>query len=338
MGYLQLGNLYLVKRLMTSVVSSSFIRKSFIDSSMKTARHCAFHGIDLFRFLEKSIRKLDFTPNGINTIVQVNDLKNSPGPDKKELRQATNQALNLLQDNYPEFVAKQVFIDVPWLYLAFNRMISPFDSENQEQVCEQEFTVVDVVTEVTIKPATKHTIEFPITEGLEEFQTRNDVKVVTNGEVSFPLRVKIITQSRNFGTGSSSKYSSNCTLDGTTGIEPCESKFVAIIEVRVAIYSKFVAIVEVRVAIYSKFVAIVEVRVAIYSKFVAIVEVRVAIYSKFVAIVEVHVAIYFKFVAIVQNHNDHETRRDGGGGARESPCSLSLNKEVGKPSLKYHSQ
>ncbi|KAF9614347.1 hypothetical protein IFM89_018100 [Coptis chinensis] len=31
-----------------------------------------------------------------------------------------------LQDNYPEFVAKQIFINVPWWYLAFNRMISPF--------------------------------------------------------------------------------------------------------------------------------------------------------------------------------------------------------------------
>ena len=62
------------------------------------------------QFLEKSIRKLDFSPKGINTIIQVNDLKNSPGPFKRELRQATNQALYLLQDNYPEFVAKQVFL------------------------------------------------------------------------------------------------------------------------------------------------------------------------------------------------------------------------------------
>lgn len=62
------------------------------------------------QFLEKSIRKLDFSPSGICTIVQVNDLKNSPGPSKRELRVATNQAVQLLQDNYPEFVAKQVYI------------------------------------------------------------------------------------------------------------------------------------------------------------------------------------------------------------------------------------
>jgi len=60
------------------------------------------------QFLEKSIRNLDFNHGGICTIVHVNDLKDSPGPGKWELRQATKQALQLFQDNYPEFVAKQV--------------------------------------------------------------------------------------------------------------------------------------------------------------------------------------------------------------------------------------
>ncbi|KAL3513474.1 hypothetical protein ACH5RR_026191 [Cinchona calisaya] len=150
------------------------------------------------QFLENSIRKLDFTPDGINTIVQVNDLKNSPGLFlfKKELRQATNQALQLLQDNYPEFVAKQVFINVPWWYVAYNRMISPFLTTRTkskfvfagpsktaetlfkyivpEQVPvqygglsregEQEFTIAEPATEETIKPSSKQTVEFPVIE------------------------------------------------------------------------------------------------------------------------------------------------------------------------------
>ncbi|KAI4366804.1 hypothetical protein MLD38_022628 [Melastoma candidum] len=78
------------------------------------------------QFLEKSFRKLDFSPTGINTIVQVNDLKNSPLITKKELRLATRQAVQLLQDNYPEFVARQVFINVPWWYFAFYSLLSPF--------------------------------------------------------------------------------------------------------------------------------------------------------------------------------------------------------------------
>ncbi|KAE9454895.1 hypothetical protein C3L33_13201, partial [Rhododendron williamsianum] len=146
------------------------------------------------QFLEKSIRKLDFSPDGICSFAQINDLKNSPGPFKRELRTATNQALLLLQDNYPEFLAKQVFINVPWWYLAFYRMISPFFTQRTkskfvfagpsksaetlfkyiapEQVPVQygglsregEFTTTDAATEEIIKPATKHTVEFPVSE------------------------------------------------------------------------------------------------------------------------------------------------------------------------------
>ncbi|XP_030483080.2 patellin-3 isoform X1 [Cannabis sativa] len=147
------------------------------------------------QFLEKSIRKFDFNPTAISTIVQVNDLKNSPGFFlNKEL--VTGQAIQLLQDNYPEFVAKQVFINVPWWYLAFSRVISPFLTQRTknkfvyagpsksadtlfkyiapEQVPvqqgglsqdgDQEFTSSDSVTEVTIKPSTKETVEIPVTE------------------------------------------------------------------------------------------------------------------------------------------------------------------------------
>jgi len=85
---------------------------------------------------------------------------------------------------------------VPWWYLAFNRMISPFltqrtkskfvfagPSKSAETLCkyiapehvpvqygglskegECEFTTADPVTEVTVKPACKHTIEIPVSE------------------------------------------------------------------------------------------------------------------------------------------------------------------------------
>ncbi|XP_057793640.1 patellin-3-like [Salvia miltiorrhiza] len=148
--------------------------------------------------LEKNIRKFDFSPDSICTIVQITDLKNLPGLIlfKKDFRQATNEALQLLQDNYPEFVAKQVFINVPWWYVAYNRLISPFLTQRTkskfvfagptktaetlfkyiapEQVPvqygglskegETEFTTADSAIEETIKPTGKHTVELPITE------------------------------------------------------------------------------------------------------------------------------------------------------------------------------
>ncbi|GKC71472.1 cellular retinaldehyde binding/alpha-tocopherol transport [Tanacetum coccineum] len=94
------------------------------------------------QFLEKSIRKLDFSPDGVCTIVQVVDFKNSPGPFKWELRQATNQAFQL-------YIAPEL---VPVQYGGLSRE------------GEQEFTASDSVTEDIIKPATKHCIEFPVTE------------------------------------------------------------------------------------------------------------------------------------------------------------------------------
>ncbi|XP_038885156.1 LOW QUALITY PROTEIN: patellin-3-like [Benincasa hispida] len=152
------------------------------------------------QFLERSIRKLDFRPGGISTLFQVNDLKNSPGPGKRELRLATKQAVQVLQDNYPEFVAKQVFINVPWWYLAFYTMINPFLTQrtkanyifagssrsaetlsskyiSPEQVpieygglsvdycdCNPDFDASDQATEVSIKPSTKQTVEIIIYE------------------------------------------------------------------------------------------------------------------------------------------------------------------------------
>ncbi|PKA47962.1 Patellin-3 [Apostasia shenzhenica] len=149
------------------------------------------------QLLEKGIRqRLGFSPAGICSMVQVTDLKNVLGPGKRELRQATKKALALLQDNYPEFVAKQVIINVPWWYLAYNRMMSPFFTQRSkskfafagpsksaeilfkyiapEQVPVQygglgkdndpDFTTSNAVNEVTIKPSGNHIIVIPATE------------------------------------------------------------------------------------------------------------------------------------------------------------------------------
>ncbi|PSS11647.1 Patellin-4 like [Actinidia chinensis var. chinensis] len=78
------------------------------------------------QLMERGIEKLDFKPGCVNSLLQINDLNNSPGPSKMELRLATKQALGLLQDNYPEFVARNIFINVPFWYYAFNALLSPF--------------------------------------------------------------------------------------------------------------------------------------------------------------------------------------------------------------------
>ncbi|KAF0926952.1 hypothetical protein E2562_028538 [Oryza meyeriana var. granulata] len=148
------------------------------------------------QLLERGILdQLDFSPSGICSMVQVTDLKNSP-PMLGKHRSVTRQALALLQDNYPEFIAKKIFINVPWWYIAANKMVSPFLTQRTkskiifcspaksaetlfryiapEQVPVQfgglykeddtEFSTSDAVTELTIKPSSKETVEITATE------------------------------------------------------------------------------------------------------------------------------------------------------------------------------
>ncbi|WVZ98052.1 hypothetical protein U9M48_043535 [Paspalum notatum var. saurae] len=76
--------------------------------------------------MERGVRALSLTPGGVNAIIQVTDLKDMP---KRELRAASNQILSLFQDNYPEMVARKVFINVPWYFSVLFSMISPFLTE-----------------------------------------------------------------------------------------------------------------------------------------------------------------------------------------------------------------
>ncbi|KAJ6871485.1 patellin-6 [Populus alba x Populus x berolinensis] len=73
--------------------------------------------------LERGIRLLHFKPGGVNSIIQVTDLKDMP---KRELRVASNQILSLFQDNYPEMVARKIFINVPWYFSMLYSVFSPF--------------------------------------------------------------------------------------------------------------------------------------------------------------------------------------------------------------------
>ena len=60
------------------------------------------------QLMEKGIQKLDFKPGSVCSMLQIIDLKDSPGPSRKEFRLAARQVIVTLQDNYPEFAAKNV--------------------------------------------------------------------------------------------------------------------------------------------------------------------------------------------------------------------------------------
>ncbi|OMO83156.1 hypothetical protein CCACVL1_11540 [Corchorus capsularis] len=79
-----------------------------------------------FQLMEKGIQKLDLKPGGVTSLLQINDLKNSPAPSRKEIRIVLKQIVAALQDNYPEFVARNIFINVPFWFYALNALLSPF--------------------------------------------------------------------------------------------------------------------------------------------------------------------------------------------------------------------
>ncbi|KAL6873782.1 hypothetical protein ACP4OV_013864 [Aristida adscensionis] len=78
------------------------------------------------RAMERHVAELDLKPGGAASLLQVTDLRNSPGPAKKDLRVALKQVLDLFQDNYPELVARNILINVPFWYYAFSTLFYPF--------------------------------------------------------------------------------------------------------------------------------------------------------------------------------------------------------------------
>jgi len=76
------------------------------------------------QMMEKGIQKLNLKPGGVSSLLQINDLKNSPGISNKELRVATKQTVAILQDNYPEMVAKNVSSLPFFLFSLFNCFLS----------------------------------------------------------------------------------------------------------------------------------------------------------------------------------------------------------------------
>ncbi|KAI3840763.1 hypothetical protein MKX03_006499 [Papaver bracteatum] len=146
--------------------------------------------------IERGIENLNFKDGGINSIVHITDLNASPGPDMKELHSASKKAITLLQDKYPEIVARNIYINVPFWYYAYHALSSPMLTQRMKNKFifarpskvaktllkyiapeyipvqygglkrknDQEFTPSDQVSEATVEGGTIETIKFPISE------------------------------------------------------------------------------------------------------------------------------------------------------------------------------
>lgn len=148
------------------------------------------------QFMEKGIKKFSFRNGGVNSIVQITDLKNSPGPDSREFRSMGKKALLLLQDNYPELIHRHIIINVPFWYYAYHvihsrsftqRTKSKFVLARPSRVAEtllkfispenipvqygglkrdddDEFSATNTVKEITVKGGLIESIQVPFPE------------------------------------------------------------------------------------------------------------------------------------------------------------------------------
>lgn len=146
--------------------------------------------------MEKGIQRLDFKPGGVSSLLQISNLRNTSGPSKKELWCSIKQVVGLLQDNYPEFVEKNIFINVPFWFYAFTALLSPFLTQQTrskfvfarpskvtetllkyipaeeipvhcgglKQENDSEFSNEDAVMEVVVKAGSTETINIPVSE------------------------------------------------------------------------------------------------------------------------------------------------------------------------------
>ncbi|CAE5963854.1 unnamed protein product [Arabidopsis arenosa] len=144
---------------------------------------------------EKCVRAIDFSnPEAKSSFVFVSDFRNAPGLGKRALWQFIRRAVKQFEDNYPEFAAKELFINVPWWYIPYyktfgsiitsprtrSKMVLAGPSKSADTIFKyiapEQVPVKygglskdtpltqETITEAIVKPAANYTIELPASE------------------------------------------------------------------------------------------------------------------------------------------------------------------------------
>lgn len=90
------------------VTYGAFKDREFYRKTYGTEEKCNKFVRWRIQCMEKCIEKMSFESGGVNSIVQISDLNNSPRHKMKELRSVRKKTMMLLHDNYPELIHKFV--------------------------------------------------------------------------------------------------------------------------------------------------------------------------------------------------------------------------------------
>lgn len=121
-----------IDRIIDEDLDSEFEHAGFLNSRDKEGRPVCYHAYGAFRdkklykntfgtqqkcekflrwriqLMERAVRKLSFREGGVDSMVQIFDLKHTQAQGMKELNSVTKKALVLFQNYYPELVFKNV--------------------------------------------------------------------------------------------------------------------------------------------------------------------------------------------------------------------------------------
>ncbi|PHU22633.1 hypothetical protein BC332_07740 [Capsicum chinense] len=146
--------------------------------------------------MEKSTQQLEFKQGGVNSVLMIIDLGNSPGNAWKEVRWINRKMMNLVHDHYPGIIYKNIFINVPvWFatvhalnlrmitqrsknafifvkpskvtetllkYISPENLLAEYGGLKREN--NVEFSTDDKVLEISIKPCSFGLIKMPVKE------------------------------------------------------------------------------------------------------------------------------------------------------------------------------
>ncbi|KAJ7977240.1 patellin-4-like [Quillaja saponaria] len=148
------------------------------------------------QLMEKGIKHLEFKEGGVNSIVQIIDLKNVTGTGAKEFSSVSKKAIMLFQNNYPGLIHKNILVNVPFWFYTSHVLLSRFMNQktkrkfvfarpskvtqtllkyiapeylsveygglNREN--DDDFTPADKASDLIIRANTVASIEFPVNE------------------------------------------------------------------------------------------------------------------------------------------------------------------------------
>ncbi|KAI3741953.1 hypothetical protein L1987_59632 [Smallanthus sonchifolius] len=97
----------------------AFKDKDMLRNRLGTKESCEQFLRWRIKLMEGCIRKLDFKPDGADSVIQIIDVKNIPRQFLNEIFQGSKKYFSILQENYPGIIYRFVIVNVPMWFFAF---------------------------------------------------------------------------------------------------------------------------------------------------------------------------------------------------------------------------